>query len=345
MSSLPSGVTRGNEEIPNTYDFDGSSPTAMLAVDGTIVNNLLRSNTSLVFSTWIQITDSQTTYIYCMGRELRNYRHFCIFYRGRTASIDLYYQRQYRPGIDVEEREILQSVRVAFNPTPETTFINGGWHFYLLRLTYRPDGDITLEMFIDGIVMEAFVLRYRDAVSDEINVHIPDPRIVTLPFRPEPVSTEATDMVAFIGGRFNKPTLNLHGRLGRVLIFPYLIDTASLNCYTSCNELLFISGDISTAITTSYNGVNRALSFSGAAPLTDYITLLQEIAFSTSNPVSGTKRYVRLQVSSHVINSGILQTSTDSVLKIRVEHWSVIYSKLEHYYGLSLIGSHLLSYK
>ena len=301
VSSLPSGVTRGNEEIPNTYDFDGSS-TAILAVDGTIVNNFLRNNMSLVFSTWIQITDSETTYIYCMGRELRNYRHFCIYYRG-NGSIDLFYQRQYRPGIDIEEREISQSVRVAFNPTPETIFTNRGWHFYLLRLTYRPDGDITLEMFIDNIVMQAFVLRYRDPAvdptGDDINVPIPDPGIVTLPFRPEPVSTEATDMVAFIGGRFNRGRLTLNGRLGRVLIFPYLIDTASLNCYTSCNELLFISGAISTAITTSYNGVNRALSFSGAAPLTDYITLLQEIAFSTSNPISGTKRYVRLQVSSH----------------------------------------------
>lgn len=304
VSSLPAGVTRGNVEIPNTYDFDGGS-TAMLAVDGAIVNNLLRSNTSLVFSTWIQIRVSETTYIYCMGRVLRNYRHFCIYYRG-NGSIDLFYQRQFRPGVDQQEREIRQSVRVAFNPTPETIFTtNRGWHFYQLRLTYRSDGDITLEMFIDGIVMQAFFLRYRDADGDVTDVPIPDPRIVTLPFRPEPVSTEATDMVAFIGGRYNKPTLNLNGRLGRVLIFPYLIDTASLNCYTSCNELLFISGAISTAITTSYNGVNRALSFSGAAPLTDYITLLQEIAFSTGNPVSGTKRYVRLQVSNHVINSGI----------------------------------------
>ena len=311
VSSLPSGITRGNAEIPNTYDFDGGS-TAMLAVDGTIVNNLLISNTSLVFSTWIQIRVSESTYIYCLGRELRNYRHFCVFYRGNTGGIDLFYQRQYRPGVDAEEREISQSVRVAFNPTPETVFTtNRGWHFYQLRLTYRPDGDITLEMFIDGIVMQAFIVRYRDAAGNTIDAPIPDPSIVTLPFRPEPVSTEATDMVAFIGGRYNKPTLNLNGRLGRVLIFPYLINTTSLNCYTSCNELLFISGAISTAITTSYNGVNRALSFNGAAPLTDYITLLQQIAFSTSNPVSGTKRYVRLQVSSHIIN-------TDSGLIIRV---------------------------
>ena len=269
----------------------------MLAVDGTIVNNLLRSNTSLVFSTWIQIEESETSYIYCMGRVLRDYRHFCIYYRS-NGSIDLNYQRQYRPGIDVSQREISQSVRVSFNPAPqsETIFTDRRWHFYQLQLTYRPNGNVTLEMFIDGIVMRAFLVRYRDAVGTITDPIIFDPSIITLPFWPEPVSAEVTDMVAFIGSRNNKPTLTLNGRLGRMLIFPYLINSTSLNCYTSCNELLFISGPISTTITTTYNGVKRALSFNGVAALNDYITLVQEIAFSTNNPVSGTKRYVRLEV-------------------------------------------------
>ena len=324
VSSLPSGVTRGNVEIPNTYDFDGGT-SAMLAVDGTVVNNLLRSNTSLVFSTWIQIRMSETSYIYCMGRVYRNYRHFCIYYRG-NGTIDLWYQRQYRPGIDQEEREISQSVRVAFNPTSETIFTtNRGWHFYQLQLTYRPDGDVTLEMFIDGIVMQAFFIRYRSADGTITDVSVSDPSIVTLPFRPEPVSAEATDLIAFIGARYNKPGFNLNGRLGRMLVFPYLIDSASLNCYTSCNELLFISGAISTAITTSYDGVSRTLSFNGAAPLTDYITLLQEIAFSTSNPISGTKRYVRLQVSSYVINTSYRLSAQNKVWKL-----------VGHYYRLSI---------
>ena len=263
------------------------------------MNDLLASNTTLVLSTWIQIRISATSYIYCMGRVFRNYRHFCVYYRG-VGSIDLWYQRQYRPGIDAQEREIAQSVRVAFNPAPNSGALltDGSWHFYQLQLIYRPDGDITLEMFIDGIAMQAFLVRYRDASGITIDDPIPDPNIVTLPFRPEPVAAEDTgDMIAFIGARYNKPGFNLDGRLGRMLIFPYLVDSTTLNCYTSCNELLFINGPISSAISATYDGVKRALNFNGAAALNDYITLLREIAFSTSNPISGTKRYVRLNVS------------------------------------------------
>ena len=294
-SSLPSGVTIGNNEIPNTYVFDGGA-SAMLAVDGTIVNNLLISNTSFVFSTWIQIDLSETSYVYCMGREFRNYRHFCIYYRGNGA-IDLWYQRQYRDGIDTRESEIGQSVRVAFNPTPETIFTDRRWHFYQLQLIYRPNGDVTLEMFIDHTVIQAFIVRYRNAANQITDAPIPNPSIVTLPFRPEPAPGEATDLVAFIGARYNKPDFNLRGKIGRMLVFPYLIDSSLLNCYTSCNELLFVNGPISTDITTTYNGVQRALYYNGAAALSDYITLLQEITFSTSNPMSGTERYVRLNVS------------------------------------------------
>ena len=171
------------------------------------------------------------------------------------------------------------------------------WHFYKFQMTYRSDNSITVEMFIDGTTMQASVVRYRDTSGRRVDV-TPDPNIVTLPFRPEPASTEHTDMVAFIGGRYNKPTLTIEGRLGRMLIFPYLINSALLNCYTSCNELLFLNGPTSTAITTTYEGVQRTLNFEGAAQLTDYIILLQEIAFSTSNPISGTKRYVKLNVST-----------------------------------------------
>ena len=299
-STLPSGVTQGNAEISNTYDFDGTS-SAALAVDGSVVNDLLTSNTTLVLSTWIQIRASATSYIYCMGRVFSNYRHFCIFYRG-VGFIDLQYQRQYQPDIlDGEEppREISQSVRVAFQPAPNSgaSLTDGSWHFYQLQLVYRPDGNITLEMFIDGIPMQAFVVRYR-ANGNTIEVPIPDPNIIILPFRPEPVSAEDTgDMIAFMGARYNRPGFNLDGRLGRMLIFPYLVDPATLNCYTSCNELLFINGPILSAITATYDGVKRALNFNGAAALNDYITLLRGIAFSTSNPISGTNRYVRLNVS------------------------------------------------
>ena len=297
-STLPAGITPGivdNVEIPNSYTFDGRA-SAILPVDGTVVNNFLRSNTTIVFAMWIQIITSDTSYIYCMGRVERNYRHFCIYYRG-TGVMDLFYQRQYRPGLDTGQSEIGQSVRIVFNPADEARLDDLEWHFYQLQLTYRPNGDITLEMFIDGVVMRASVVRYRDETGDTVEPDIPDDTIVTLPFRPEPVSTEATDMVAFLGGRYNKPTLNLHGRLGRVLIFPYLIDSTLLNCYTSCNELLFVNGPTSPAIITSYDGIDRTLYFDGAAPLTEYITLLQQIVFSTSNPISGTKRYVKLQVS------------------------------------------------
>ena len=298
ISSLPTGITRGvlgGEEIPNSYVFDGSS-TAMLPVNGTIVNDLLRSNTSIVFTTWVQMTTPSTSYIYCMGRENRNYRHFCIFYHA-DDEIEFNYQRQYRPGIDSQQREIAQAVRIIFAPTPEVRLSDRRWHFYKLQLTYRPDGDVTLEMFIDDTVMQANIVRYRDENGMTVNPVIPDPSIVTLPFRPEPVSNEVTDMLAFIGGRYNKPSFNLEGRLGRMLIFPYATNSTSLQCYTSCNELLFLNGTTSAAITTTYNGADRTLIFRGAAPLTDYITLLQQITFSTNNPISGTKRYVKLQVS------------------------------------------------
>ena len=301
-SPLPSGVTRGvldNVELPNTYSFDGSI-SAMLPVDGTVVNNLLRTNTTIVFATWIQIRLTDTYYIYCMGREFRNYRHFCIYYRG-NGRIDLIYQRQYRPGIDESQREIAQAVIISFSPTAEASLLDERLHFYQLQLIYRPDGSITLEMLIDGNAMQAFVVRYRDAEGNQIEPDIPDPSIVTLPFRPEPVATEVTDMVAFIGARYNKASFNLNGLLGRMLIFPYQIDSNLLNCYTSCNELLFLNGPTSTAITTTYNGIDRTLTFDGAASITDYITLLQQIAFSTSNPISGTRRYVKLQVSRWVI--------------------------------------------
>lgn len=297
-SSLPDGITAGvvdNVEIPNSYTFDGTA-SAVLPVDGNVVNNFLRSNTTIVFATWIQIVLSDTYYLYCMGRVERNYRHFCIYYRG-NAQMDLFYQRQFRSGVDQRQSEIRQLVRIGFNPADEARLDDGEWHFYQLQLTYRPNGDVTLEMFIDGIVMRAFVVRYRNETGDETEVNIPDDTIVTLPFHPEPVSTEATDMVAFLGGRYNKASFNLHGSLGRVLIFPYQIDSTSLNCYTSCNELLFVNGPISPAISTSYNGIDRTLHFDGTAPLTEYITLLQQIAFSTSNPISGTRRYVKLQVS------------------------------------------------
>lgn len=299
-ATLPSGITR-NEDIPNAYTFDGSN-SAALPVNGTVLNDLLRTNTAFVFATWIQITVANTHWIYCLGRVERNYRHFCIQYRG-TSEIDLFYQRQYRPGIDQEQREISQSVRIAFRPASDATLGDLRWHFYQMQLIYRPDGDITLEMFIDGTTMQAFVVRYRDADGNTIDANIPDPNIVTLPFRPEPVAANATDMVAFIGARYNKPRLNLGGRVGRMLIFPYLIESTSLNCYTSCNELLFLSGPTSAAITTTYDGVTRTLNFNGAAPLTDYITLLQQIAFSTNNPISGARRYVQLQVSKQVENS------------------------------------------
>lgn len=298
VTTLPSGVTRGvldNIEIPNTYTFDGTA-SAMLPVNTTIVNDLLRSNTTIVFATWIQIRLTDTYYIYCMGRESRNYRHFCIYYRG-VGDIDLFYQRQYRPGIDAQQREISQSVRIGFHPPSGATLSDERWHLYQLQLIYRPDGTITLEMFIDGSAMQAFVVRYRDANGDEVLPSIPDPSIITLPFRPEPVSTEVDDMVAFIGARYNKPSFNLNGRIGRMLIFPYQVDSTTMNCYTSCNESLFVNGPTSPAIATSYNGIDRTLHFSGAAALSDYITLLQQIAFSTSNPISGTKRYVKLQVS------------------------------------------------
>lgn len=265
----------------------------MLPVDGTIVDNLLESNTTFVFATWIQIRTSDTYYIYCLGRVTRNYRHFCIYYR-QAGEIDLWYQRQYRPGVDTQQNEIRQVVRVVFSPPSGISLNDEEWHFYKLQLIYGPNGDITVEMFIDDYAMQAFLVRYRDASGDTIETtSFPDPNIITLPFRPEPVPTEATDMVAFMGGRYNRPQFNLNGRIGRMLIFPYLIDCT---CYTSCNELLFVNGPISPAIATSYNGVTRTLTFNGAAPLTDYITLLQQIAFSTSNPISGTKRYVKLQV-------------------------------------------------
>ena len=295
-SSLPDGITPGmvdNVEIPNSYIFDG---TAASTVDGTIVNNLLRSNTTIVFATWIQINSIERSYIYCMGRVYLNYRYFCIYYRP-NGRMDLFYQRQYQSGIDRVQSELRQLVRVVFNPADGVGFDDMEWHFYQLQLTYRPNGDVTLEMFIDGVAMRAFVVRFTDENGNDVEPDIPDDTIVTLPFRPEPVSTEATDMVAFLGGRYNRDELSLHGRLGRVLIFPYPIDSTSLNCYTSCNELLFVNGPTSPAIITSYDGINRTLHFDGAASLTEYITLLQQIAFSTSNPISGTKRYVKLQVS------------------------------------------------
>ena len=285
-------------ELPNSYTFDGTASSS-LPVDGTVVNNLLRSNTTIVFASWIQISSTDTYYIYCMGRVERNYRHFCIYFRG-NGQMDLFYQRQFRPGIDTRQSEIRQLVRVGFDPTDEARLDDEEWHFYHLQLTYRPDGDITLEMFIDGIAMRAFILRYRNENGEEIETRaedFPNPTVITLPFRPEPVSTEATDMVAFLGGRYNKNNFNLNGRLGRVLIFPYLIDSTVLNCYTSCNELLFVNGPTSPAISTSYDGIDRTLHFDGTAPLAEYIALLQQIAFSTSNPISGTKRYVKLQVS------------------------------------------------
>ena len=296
----PSGVSRASvdsETIPNSYIFDGSA-SAMLPVDGTVVNNLLINNSSFDFSMWIQVDTTATSYFYCMGRETRNYRNYCINYRG-NGTIDLWYQRRYDPLTDARQAEIRQAIRVAFNPTT-VTVNDGRWHFFLLRLTYGATS-ITAEMSLDHVPMELLLIRQRDGNNVQSVYYPPTQELVaTLPFRPDPVDPAATDFIAFVGTRFNRPNFNLHGKIGRILIFPPATSTL-LNCYTSCNELLFLSDESvsnSVPITTSYNGAYRQINFDGRAPISNYITLLRELSYSTTDPRDGDRRYVLLNVSS-----------------------------------------------
>lgn len=295
------GVVRGIVDgvtIPNSYIFDGTE-SALLEVDATVVNNLLINNSSFVFSMWVQVDTTSTSYFYCMGRIERNYRNFCIYYRG-NGTIDLWYQRRYDPATDSRQAEIRQAIRVAFNPT-SVTLNDGLWHFFKLQLTYGTSS-VTAEMFLDNMPMELLLIRERDGDNVQTVFYPPTQQLVaTLPFRPDPVDPTVDDMIAFIGARYNKPSFNLHGKIGRILVFPYLNYTL-WQCYTSCNELLFLCNDsISTSvpITTSFNGVYRQINFQGLAPITSYTSLLREVAYSTSDPRDGDRRYVLLNVSSY----------------------------------------------
>ena len=300
---LPStGIVLGMVDgvtIPNSYIFDGTE-SAMLPVDGTVVNNLLINNSSFVFSMWVQVDTTTTSYFYCMGRVQRNYRNYCIYYRG-NGTIDLWYQRRYDPDTDARQAEIRQAIRVAFNPT-SVTVNDGLWHFFKLQLTYGPSS-ITAEMSLDSIPMELLLIRQRDGDNVQTVFYPPTQQFVAvLPFRPDPVDPAATDMVAFIGARHNKPGFNLHGKIGRILIFPY-INSTQLKCYTSCNELLFLSNESISdlvAITTSCNGVYRQINFQGLAPISSYTSLLREVSYSASDPRAGDRRYVLLNVSSYI---------------------------------------------